>query len=214
MAWFIPIALAAIQAGTAIYQGIKGAKQKREARALQNQANAQEQANLSEAKRMAMTGLPQAEYQRAVSNIYRQQALSLSALRDRRSALGGVSAIQQNTNDALGNLAAEDAMARRSNELVALNQGNRLAGITGNRAAEMLASGQSLTGAAIQNVGKLASNAAMYYGMNGSGSSSFGNGLNVANSPSGGNGMNFDSSLWGRNGYRGLNNNNPYAKPF
>jgi hypothetical protein len=153
-AFLIPLAIAA---ASAIYQGVKGAKQKREAAQLQQQADQQEASNLSDARRMALTGLPQEQYQAALQNIYRNQSAGLGALRDRRSALAGVPALQQTTNDALMNLASQDANARRSAERVALQQGNRVAGLTGQRAANMLSSGQQMTGAALNNVFNAAS---------------------------------------------------------
>lgn len=226
MAWFVPVALAAIQAGTAIYQGIKGAKRKREARALQAQADQQERANLSEANRQALIGMPEAEYQQALRNIYNQQSLGLSALKDRRSALAGVSSLQQSTNDALIRLSAEDARQRRSAEINALNQGNRIAGMTGNRAAETRYTGEALTGAAFQNFANAASTAATAIsgGGNTFGSSS-GSGTGVSSNGLSNNGYNYNafspnsgsnnSILWGPNGYRGFNTNwNPYAKPY
>lgn len=215
MAWFIPIALAAIQAGTAIYQGIKGAKQKREARALQQVADEQERSNLSEARRLALVGMPDAQYERARRNIDRNMSLGLSALRDRRSALAGVANIQQNSNDAMLALNAEDARQRRSAEFSALNQANRLAGITGGQAAERLASGQALTGAAIQNFANIPSTLATYYG----GSNGFDSDGSTTSSTARSNGIsstkNFglNSSLFGKSGYRGLNAN-AYAKPY
>lgn len=214
MPWFIPLVVAA---GTAAYQAIKGAKQKREARKIQAEANTQERSNLAEARRMAMTGLPEAQYQRSLQQIYRQQALGLSGLRDRRSALAGLPALQQSTNDALANLNAQDAAARRSAELTALNQGNRLASVTGERAAQVRSSGEALTGAAIQNLSNAANVSAMAssgggfnFGGGDTGNASSVSGAGLGMSPSG---FRRNTSLWGSGGYRGFNNN-LYAKPF
>lgn len=212
MAWFVPLLIAA---GTAAYQGIKGAKQKREARAIQAQADAQEAANLSEANRMARVGLPEAQYQRQLQQIYRQQALGLSSLRDRRSALAGVPSLQQGTTDALMNLNAQDAAVRRQAESAALGQANRRAGLTGQRADQVRSSGEALTGAAIQNLSNAAITSSVLYGSGGG--TDYGmrtgqdGGLGMGMSPSG---FNLNSSLWGRRGYSGLYNTNPYAKPF
>ena len=213
MAWFVPLIVAG---ATAAYQAIKGAKQKREARAIQAQADAQEAANLSDARRLAQVGLPEAQYQRQLQQIYRQQALGLSALRDRRSALAGVSALQQGTNDALMELNARDAAAKRQGELGAINQASRRAALTGERAAQVRSSGEALTGAAIQNLANAATTSAFIYGGGGGGggssqSVSMGSGLGM--NP---NGFNFNTSLWGKRGYSGLYNinSNPYAKPY
>jgi hypothetical protein len=153
--------------GTSVYQGIKGAKQKRQAAKLQAEADAAERSNLADARRMALTGLPEEQYQAALQNIYRSQSAGLGALRDRRSALAGVPALQQTTNDALLNLNAKDADARRQAERVSLNQANRASGLKGQQAADRLASGQALTGAAINNV----FNAATYASVAGAGGS-------------------------------------------
>jgi hypothetical protein len=150
-----------IALGTSVYQGIKGAKQKREAKRLQDEADAQEASNLSDARRMALTGLPAEQYQAALQNIYRNQSAGLGALRDRRSALAGVPALQQTTNDALMNLASQDANARRSAERVSLQQANRMSGLKGSQAANMLSSGQQMTGAALNNAFNAASYAAI-----------------------------------------------------
>lgn len=158
--------------GTSVYQGIKGAKQKRQAAKLQAEADAAERSNLADARRMALTGLPEEQYQAALQNIYRSQSAGLGALRDRRSALAGVPALQQTTNDALLNLNAKDADARRQAERVSLNQANRASGLKGQQAADRLASGQALTGAAINNV----FNAATYASVAGAGGDNTGGG--------------------------------------
>lgn len=214
MPWFIPLAIAA---ATSAYQAIKGAKEKREARRIQAEADQRERANLADARSLAMTGMPEAQYQRALQQIYRQQALGLSGLRDRRSALAGLPALVQSTDDALLNLNAQDAAARRSAQFNALNQGNRLASITGDQAAQLRYSGQALTGAAIQNLSNAASTAALAYsggiGSGNSGGSSVGGqgiGTGLGMSPSK---FNASTTLWGPNGYRGFNSNS-YAKPF
>jgi hypothetical protein len=214
-----PLALIplAISAATSIYQGVKGAKQKREAARLQAEADQQEASNLSDARRMALTGIPQEQYQAALQNIYRNQSAGLGALRDRRSALAGVPALQQTTNDALMNLASQDANARRSAERVALQQGNRVAGLTGQRAQNMLQSGQQMTGAAMNNGFNAASYAAIVLAQeqadkkNGSGSSLFGL-QGLGSNPNGNSRAGFGGI------YSGLGGNNSnsayYAQPY
>jgi len=149
MAWFVPLIIAG---ASAAYQAIKGAKQKREARKLQAEADNEEAANLSYARRMAMTGMPDAQYQQALQQINRNQSLALAGLRDRRSALAGLPAIQQATNDSLLSLNVQDANARREAEVRALGQANRRAGLLGERAMQTRLSGEALTGAALQNL--------------------------------------------------------------
>lgn len=169
IAFLIPLAIAA---ASAIYQGVKGAKQKREAAKLQKEADALERVNVNEARRMALTGTPEAEYQRQLQNINRNQALQLSYAKDRRMALAAAPNIQQATNDATMQLAAQDAQARQQNERLALGQANRASGLKGERAMYERQSGEALTGAAMQNVFNAAGYGAMALG--GAGSSGSG----------------------------------------
>lgn len=172
----LPLIMGAVALGGAIYQGIKGAKQKREARKMQEEADNMEASNLAEARRYALTGMPEAEYEKALQQIYRNQSTALSSLRDRRMALAGATSVQQSTNDALQSLAAQDAKMRQQNQYNALNQSNRAAGIKENRASSERASGEALTGAAMQNVFNTAGYAASAFGgSNNSGSGLFGN---------------------------------------
>src|SRR5881628_1744940 len=164
----------AISAATSIYQGIKGAKQKREAAKLQSQADAMETSDLQEARRMALTGMPAAEYQQQLQNIHRNQSASLSLLKDRRSALAGAANIQQSTNDATLALASKDAQMRREAERTALGQSNRVAGLKGQQAAYERESGQALTGAAMQNLFNTGAYGAMALGGAGTTTGTFG----------------------------------------
>lgn len=200
---FIPLAIAA---ASSIYQGIKGAKQKREAARLQADADRQEKENLLQARRMALVGMPEAEYQKQLQNIYRNQSVALGALRDRRSALAGATSIQQATNDATANLAAEDARMRRQAEQTALGQANRSATLKGQEAAYQREYGQALSGAAMQNFFNAAGAGAQMMG--GSGSNNIGQSNNFMS------GMKpLDSSLYGKGGYKGGLGLN-YSKPY
>lgn len=68
------------------------------------------------AEMAANEGLPSAQYNNAMKNIQRQQANAISAATDRRGGLMAVSKIQQASNDAVGNLDAQDAQARMQNQ--------------------------------------------------------------------------------------------------
>lgn len=215
-AFLIPLAIAG---ASALYQGIKGARQKRQAAKLQAEADQQEQSNLADSRRMALTGLPEEQYRNALQGIYRNQSAGLSALRDRRSALAGVPALQQTTNDALLNLNAKDADARRSAERVALGQANRRSGLKGQQAADRLASGQALTGAALNNV----FNAASYAAIAGAGADTSGTGGTFGTSSTGlsNRGILGTNPIRGATGsgsaYSGLNNSLPtipYASAY
>ena len=203
IAFLIPLAVAA---ASAIYQGIKGAKQSRDAKKRQEEADAMNASNLADARRMALTGMPEAEYQRQLQNIYRNQSAALAGLRDRRSALAGAANIQQATNDALSNLGAQDAQMRRQAEQTALGQANRIAADKGQQAAYEREYGQALTGAALQNVFNTAGYGAM--ALSGSGSAAGTNNDN-ANLQSGMRPLN--SSLYGTGGYKG---GLRYSKPY
>lgn len=165
----IPLAIAA---ASAIYQGIKGAKQKKQAREMQEEADNEYKSNLSNANRLALAGMPEAEYQKALQEIYRNQAAGLSNLKDRRSALAGAPAIQQATSDSLLKLQSQDAQMRRQAENTALGQSNRYAAFKAGNAANERASGEAMTGAAISNTFNAATTAA-YLGTMGGGDTSF-----------------------------------------
>ncbi len=198
----------AISAATSIYQGIKGAKQKREAQKLQAEADQKDAANLADARRMALTGMPEAEYMQQLQNIYRNQATALGALRDRRSALSGATSIQQATNDATLNLASQDAQMRREAERAALGQANRNAGLKREQGMYERESGQALTGAAMQNLYNTGMAAASVFGATGyggaSGASGGSSGIYAGMKP-------LDTSLYGKGGYTG---GLGYAKPY
>jgi hypothetical protein len=163
-AFLIPLAIAA---ASAVYQGIKGAKQKAAARKMQEEANGQYRQNLDQANRFALAGMPEAEYQKALQGIYRNQATSLSSLRDRRSALAGAPAVQQSTNDAILGLSSQDAQMRRQAQNAALGQANQYASHLANNAMNERQSGEALTGAALSNLYNTGTTAAYMSSMGG-----------------------------------------------
>jgi len=199
---FIPLAIAA---ASSIYQGIKGAKKNREAARQQAEADRLERENMLTARRMALVGMPEAEYQKQLQNIYRNESVALSALRDRRSALAGATSVQQATNDATTNLAAQDAQMRRDAERTALGQSNRAASIKAQDAAYQREYAQALQGAAMQNFFNAAGSASQMMG-SGSGGSGGGGGSLSGMKP-------LDSSLYGKGGYKGGLGLN-YSKPY
>jgi hypothetical protein len=78
---------------------------------------AEELANQQAAQRMADEGMPSAQYIQAQKNIQRQQAAAIADQQNRRLGGANVGAIQEQTNDATGNLDAQSAMIRRQNQL-------------------------------------------------------------------------------------------------
>lgn len=85
--------------------------------------------NAGEAEAMAREGMAESQYTRGLQNIGRNQASALKGA----SLLGGGSAFKALTNiaragnDATLNLDIQDAQARRSNQLLAMNQRQALA---------------------------------------------------------------------------------------
>jgi hypothetical protein len=72
--------------------------------------------NLSSAKQQALQGMPEEQKQQYLSNLQRGSAYALDQSKDRKSGLMGVSAINQNQNDAYGNLASSDSQIRMQNQ--------------------------------------------------------------------------------------------------
>lgn len=72
--------------------------------------------NLSQAQQQALQGLPEEQKQMFLSNLERGQASSLSQIGSRSGGLAGVAAVNQNGNDAYGNLLSMDSQARMQNQ--------------------------------------------------------------------------------------------------
>lgn len=115
-----------IGVGTSVVGGalsfFGGAAQKREAKKLlaQNQEaqrgiDSENAGTLGIATDMANTGLPSQQYAKALQNINRSQNAAISTAQSRRGALGSISSIQRNTNDALLGLDVQNANARNQN---------------------------------------------------------------------------------------------------
>lgn len=72
----------------------------------------------AEAIQAASEGLPSEQYAMAMKNIQAQQAAALSAAHDRRAGLSMVGKAQALTNNAVGSLDAQNAMARMQNRRI------------------------------------------------------------------------------------------------
>lgn len=76
--------------------------------------------NLSSAKsyaaQSALEGLPEEQKQQYLSNIQRSEAYGLNQLSTRKAGLAGIASLNQNSNDAYGNLMAQDAGQRIQNQ--------------------------------------------------------------------------------------------------
>lgn len=72
--------------------------------------------NKRRAEMAANEGMPSQQYTNAMRNFQRNQTSALSASLDRRSALMALPKIQQQSNDAMSNLDAQDAIMRQQNQ--------------------------------------------------------------------------------------------------
>lgn len=83
--------------------------------------------NQKQAELNAQEGMPSQQYNNAMKNIQRSQTNALSGALDRRSALMALPRLQQQANDAYGNLDSQDAQMRRQNQQTLYNVGNTTA---------------------------------------------------------------------------------------
>lgn len=83
--------------------------------------------NLSAAQQDALQGLPEEQRQMFLSNLERGTAMGLNASATRRGGLAGVAALNQNQNDAYGQLLSMDAAARMQNKGALMQQRQNMA---------------------------------------------------------------------------------------
>lgn len=117
-----------------LLSGITGLLQKKQGNSLLKQnpfptesIPAEVLANQQIAQNAANEGMPSEQYQAALKNIQRNQAAALTAAQDRRTGSALAGAIQQQANDATGNLDAESAAIRRQNVSQLINVNNNVA---------------------------------------------------------------------------------------
>lgn len=107
---------ATIQAGTGIYQLIRG-NQLANSMERPNYSIPQEVLdNLTDAEIQALRGLPAEQRQQYLDNVMRSQQASLGAMDDRKGGLAGLAGVQQQSTDAYRNLLSMDAQARMDAE--------------------------------------------------------------------------------------------------
>ncbi len=87
--------------------------------------------NLNQAQQQSIEGLPEAQKQQYLSNLERGSAYGLSEIGSRNGGLAGVAALNQNQNDAYGNMLSMDANARHANQNELMNQRNVMADYKG-----------------------------------------------------------------------------------
>jgi len=118
-----------------LISGITGLSQKRKAKKLLKEAGDQPIYNIPQeilrnqkmAEQAANEGMPSQQYNNAMKNIQRTQNNLLAGTTDRRSALMALPKLQQQANDAAGNLDAQDANMRLQNQRTLYNIGNTTA---------------------------------------------------------------------------------------
>lgn len=106
---------AATMAGVKYIKGRRDAKKDAKARPKYEIPEEVKQ-NLTQAQQMALQGLPEEQKQQYLTNLQRGSAQALASSASRRGGLSGIATINQQQNDAYGNLAAMDAQARSENQ--------------------------------------------------------------------------------------------------
>ncbi len=116
--------------------------------------------NLTQAQQQSLQGVPEAQRQNFLQNLQRGSAQALQNLGSRKSGLAGIGMINQQQNDAYGNLMSSDAQARQQNQGALMNQRQNMADYKDqafqfnkvnpfNRATDR---NQALIGAGMQNI--------------------------------------------------------------
>jgi len=146
------------QLGVGAYQMYKGNKMRpdRPEYKIPDEINA----NVSQAERMALQGLPEEQKQQYLDNLQRGMSFSMAQSGSRKAGLAGLSALNQQQNDAYGNMLSMDAQARQQNQQLAMQQRGILADYKDqafqvnklNPFYEQMAESQGLKGAGLQNI--------------------------------------------------------------
>lgn len=116
--------------------------------------------NLTDAQRMALQGLPEEQKQQFINNIQRGTAFGMSQLGSRKAGLAGLATMNQQQQDAYGNLLSMDAQARQQNQANLMNQRQVMADYRDqafqlnklNPYYEKTAQSEALMGAGMQNM--------------------------------------------------------------
>lgn len=85
------------------------------------------QQNLTQAQNMALQGLPEEQKQQYLSNLQRGSAQALASSSSRGGGLAGIANINQQQNDAYGNLLSMDSQARNQNQQLLMGQRQTMA---------------------------------------------------------------------------------------
>jgi hypothetical protein len=120
------------------------------------------QQDATRANRLALQGLPSAQYQQAMNNIQRQQENAIVASQGQRAGMGTIGNIQQGTQDALLGLSAQDQAerikniqnAQQQNQVLGQYQNQAFDWNQKNRYLQNYQYGMSLLGAGNQNIAR------------------------------------------------------------
>lgn len=134
-----------------VFSSLVGGKQVRQGNRLLKQSPHLDYEIPSEAIQAASEGLPSEQYANAMKNIQRQQATALSAANDRRGGLATIAKTQALSNDATGNLDAQDAAARMQNQRILGSYRDKAWGIKDRNRQEDRAYAYGLIGSGNQN---------------------------------------------------------------
>lgn len=183
-----PALLGGIIAGVgSLAQGISGlSQQKRAKKMMRNlkdpgfQIPEEYKANVAQAEQLARLGMPSEQYNLASTNIQRGTQAGLRQLGRMSNPFAGIAGLARTQTDALANLDAANAAARRQNILGAMGARSQLAQAKlaqqqygQQRFFEQMNQAQALQGAGMQNVAGALSglgNIGMMVGMSGAGS--------------------------------------------
>jgi len=118
------------------------------------------QQNLNQAQQMALQGIPEEQKQQYLTNLQRGSAQALASSGSRRGGLAGIAGINQQQNDAYGNLMSMDAQARAQNQGILMGQRQTMADYRdqafqinkSNPYYEQTAQNNAMIGAGMQNM--------------------------------------------------------------
>jgi hypothetical protein len=135
-----------------LFSGLIGGGQRRQGKELLQRSPHLAYEIPPEAIQAASEGLPSAQYDQAMKNIQRQQAAAISAANERKSGLSTISKTQALTNDAMGELDAQNAAARMSNQRVLSQYRDKAWSVKDRQRQEDRAYAYGLMGAGGQNI--------------------------------------------------------------
>ena len=107
---------AVAQAGTGIYQAVKGGQLARSMDRPNFEIPQEILDNLTDSQMQALRGMPAEQKQQYIDNVMRSQQAALGAMGDRKAGLAGLGGVQQNAIDAYRNMLSMDAQQRQTNE--------------------------------------------------------------------------------------------------